>query len=101
MSKFGKQSLWSSTTKLHLTSVLIVVCFLQILELLLLQRKYDLFTGGFLQPYSYLSWTDRVSFIGLGLWMDLVFIGTLGTAWFWFTNRRVTRPLVAAYFFVF
>ena len=101
MSKFGKQSLWSSTTKLHLTSVLIVVCFLQILELLLLQRKYDLFTGGFLQPYSYLSWTDRVSFIGLGLWMDLVLIGSLGTAWFWFTNRRVTRPLVAAYFFIF
>lgn len=99
--KIGSHPLWSSTTGLHLTSVLIVVCFLQILELLLLQRKYDLFTGGFLQPYSYLSWSDRASFIGLGLWMDLVFIGTLGTVWFWFTNRRVTRPLVAAYFFVF
>lgn len=99
--KFREHPLWSSTTGLHLTSILIVVCVLQILELLLLQRKYNLFTGGFLQPYSYLSWSDRLSFIGLGLWMDLVVIGAMGTIWFWFTDRRVTRPLVAAYFFVF
>ena len=99
--KIGEHPLWSSTTGLHLTSVLIVVFFLQIFEFLLLQRKYSLFTGGFLQPYSYLNWSDRAAFLGLGLWMDLVLIGSMGTIWFWFTNRRVTRPLVAAYFFIF
>jgi len=85
----------------RLISILCVVGFVQVLELLLLQRKYDIFTGGFLQPYSYLTWIDRLSFMGLSLWTDLVLFGSIGAAWFWFAGRTQSRQLVATYNFVF
>lgn len=92
---------WFSSSRLQLISVLIVVGFVQIFELLLLQIKYSLFTGGFLQPHSYLTLADRVNFIGLSLWMDLILFGTLSIIWFRLINRRSARTLVSAYFFVF
>lgn len=96
-----RQQYWFSSSRLHLISIMIVVGFVQIFEFLLLQIKYDLFTGGFLQPHSYLTFTDRLTFIGLSLWMDLILFGTLSISWFWYSNRRGTRPLVASYFFIF
>ena len=92
---------WFSPSRLHVISVLIVVVFVQIFEFFLLQIKYDLFTGGFLQPHSYLTLSDRLTFIGLSLWMDIVLFGALSITWFWNTNRRGTRPLLAAYVFIF
>ena len=82
-------------------SVLFVVIITQVAELLLLQRMYDLFTGGFLQPHSYLTCADRTAFIGLGLWMDLVLFGALGAVWFWITNRFRIRPLLAGFNYIF
>ena len=96
-----KHQHWFSTSRLHLISILTVVSFVQIFELLLLQIKYDLFTGGFLQPHSYQTITDRLQFIGLSLWMDLILFGGLSIIWFLFTSRRGTRPLVASYVFIF
>lgn len=96
-----KQQYWFSSSRLNLISILIVVGFVQIFEFLLLQIKYNLFTGGFLQPYSYLTLADRMTFIGLSLWMDLILFGFLSIIWFWFTSRRGIRTLVAAYFFIF
>jgi hypothetical protein len=95
------QRYWFSPSRLHLISILIVVGFVQIFEFLLLQIKYDLFTGGFLQPYSYLTFTDRLTFIGLSLWMDLILFGTFSITWFWYSTRRGIKPLVAAYVFMF
>ncbi len=37
----------------RLLVVFIVVIIIQIFEAMLLHYKYDLFTGGFLQPFSY------------------------------------------------
>ncbi len=82
-------------------SVLFAVIIIQIGELLLLQRMYSLFTGGFLQPYSYLTWADRTAFIGLSLWMDLVLFGALGAVWFWFTSWCRIRPLLAGFNYIF
>jgi hypothetical protein len=81
--------------------VLLVVAIVQVLEFLLLEIKYDLFSGGFLQPYAYLTWGERTAFIGLSLWMDLLLFGGAGMIWYRFRSRLGTRPLVAAYFFVF
>lgn len=82
-------------------SVLFAVIIIQVGELLLLQRMYNLFTGGFLQPYSYLTWADRTAFIGLSLWMDLVLFGALGAIWFWFAGRYRIRPLLAGFNYIF
>jgi hypothetical protein len=88
-------------TRVQLFSVLLVVAIIQLVEFLLLEVKYDLFTGGFLQPYAYLNWGERIAFIGLSLWMDLLLFGGIGLLWYRFRSRLGTRPLVAAYFFVF
>ena len=82
-------------------AVLLVVISIQIIELLFLLRKYDLFTGGFLQPYSYSTWTERVEFIGLSLWMDLALFGVLGLIWHWISNRLDIKPILSTYNFVF
>ncbi|MCP3906402.1 MAG: hypothetical protein GY712_00055, partial [Oceanicoccus sp.] len=82
-------------------SVLFAVIIIQVGELLLLQRMYSLFTGGFLQPYSYLTWADRATFIGLSLWMDLVLFGTLGAVWFWLAHWFRIRPLLVGFNYMF
>ncbi|MEJ2529946.1 MAG: sulfatase-like hydrolase/transferase, partial [Gammaproteobacteria bacterium] len=81
--------------------VLFVVLVVQILELILLQEKYDLFTGGFLQPYSYQSWSDRVEFIGLSFWVDFVFFYVLSLPWFWWSKRRNACIQLTAYNYTF
>ena len=81
--------------------VLIVVAIIQIAELLFLQRKYDFFTGGFLQPHSYTAWSDRSAFIGLSLWMDFALFGVLGLIWYWISKRFRINPVLSAYNFVF
>jgi phosphoglycerol transferase MdoB-like AlkP superfamily enzyme len=70
-------------------------------EIVLLQRKYDIFTGGFLQPHSYTTWIERMKFIGLSLWMDLVLFGALGLIWYWISILSRTKPVLSAYNFVF
>ncbi len=81
--------------------VLFVVLFVQLMELLFLQRKYDLFTGGFLQPYSYLSWRDRAEFIGLSVWIDIIFFAAISLPWFWISRWRNARIQLTAYNFAF
>jgi phosphoglycerol transferase MdoB-like AlkP superfamily enzyme len=85
----------------YLASVVFLVIFTTVAEFLLLQIKYDIFTGGFLQPYSYTSLSDRVLFVSLCIWMDLILFGFVGTLWFGYFLRRGTRLLVASYLFIF
>ena len=68
-------------------SVLIVVAVIQVFEFLLLHYKYNIFTGGFLQPYSYLTIFDRVVFVGFSLWFDVVFFGAISVIWFSIVDR--------------
>ncbi|MBT4152889.1 MAG: hypothetical protein HOE55_07550, partial [Thiotrichales bacterium] len=93
----------STTTgqRARLWSMLLVVLIIQLPELFLMERKYYLFTGSFLQPYSYLTWTDRSWFILISLWTDLVLITGVGLPWFWLSDRLQVRPLLAAYNFAF
>ena len=88
-----------ATYKYFIYAILLSVVVVQIAELLLLQRKYDLFTGGFLQSYSYTSLGDRILFLTLSLWTDLFLIGALGFIWFRAANYKGLRPLPSAYNF--
>ena len=82
-------------------AVLLVVISIQLTELVFLQRKYDLFTGGFLQPHSYTTWTKRAEFIRLSLWMDIALFGALGLIWYWINNRLRIKPVLSAYNYAF
>ncbi|HHH39731.1 MAG TPA: hypothetical protein ENK50_09170 [Sedimenticola sp.] len=77
----------STAFTLEVASLVFVVLIVQAMELLLLARKYDLFTGGFLQPFSFRAWSDRLLFVGLSLWTDLVFFGLLAVAWYALASR--------------
>jgi phosphoglycerol transferase MdoB-like AlkP superfamily enzyme len=80
-------------------SVVIVVVVIQFFELLLLHYKYNIFTGGFLQPYSYLTFFDRVAFIGFSLWFDSVFFGVIAVTWFFIVDRLGKHGIYIYYVF--
>ena len=82
-------------------AILLVVALVEFMELLLLHAKYQLFTGGFLQPYSFRSLGDRTLLILLTVWMNLLLFGSLGQAWFWLADRARLHPLLAVYHFVY
>lgn len=82
-------------------AVLAVLCVVQILELLILQRKYDIFTGGFLQMHSYRSISDRTYFLGLSIWVDLFFLSLLAGLWFSITDRFGKNRISSSYHFFF
>jgi len=82
-------------------AVIAVILIVQVLELLLLQRKYDIFTGGFLQPYSYITAYDRFLFITLSVWMDFFVFGALALVWCRLAELMRIRPVLSAYHYFF
>ncbi len=71
----------------RLLVVLIVLIFIQVFEIILLHFKYDLFTGGFLQPFSYITVEERLSFFIISVWYDLTLIGLLASLWFFVADK--------------
>lgn len=81
----------------------VVVCTVtavQIFELALLHYKYDIFSGGFLQPFSYRSFSERLLFVLLSFWFDTVFIGFAAALWFGVTDRLHRYGLIVYYNFM-
>ena len=83
----------------RLVVVLIAVLIIQIFESILLHYKYDLFTGGFLQPFSYKTITERLTFILLSLWFDLSLVGLLASLWFAVADKLNKYGLIIYYSF--
>jgi len=83
----------------RLIVVFIAVILIQIFESILLHYKYDLFTGGFLQPYSYKTIPERLTFILVSLWFDLSFVGLLASLWFFVADKLKKYGLIIYYSF--
>ena len=83
----------------RLIVVLIAVIIIQIFESILLHYKYDLFTGGFLQPFSYKTIPERLTFILFSLWFDLSFVGLLASLWFFVADKLNKYGLIIYYSF--
>ncbi|WP_431065192.1 sulfatase-like hydrolase/transferase [Methylotuvimicrobium sp.] len=83
----------------RLVSVITVVAIIQLFELALLQVKYDIFIGGFLQPYAYLTLFERLGFILLTLWYDFILFGLIGVAWFYIADRLNKSGILIYYSF--
>lgn len=66
----------------RLLVVVIVLIFIQVFEIILLHFKYDLFTGGFLQPFAYQTTEERLRFFIISIWYDLSLITLLASLWF-------------------
>jgi len=71
----------------RLLVVAIVLIFIQVFEIILLHYKYDLFTGGFLQPFSYQTMAERLSFFIISVWYDITLIGLLASLWFLIADK--------------
>lgn len=83
----------------RLLAILIVVIVVQFFELALLHYKYNIFTGGFLQPVWYQSIKDRTVFILVSFWYDLVFFGFFAVIWFYFIDKLEKHGLYLYYIF--
>ena len=83
----------------RLIVVLIAVLIIQIFESILLHYKYDLFTGGFLQPFSYKTISERLTFILFSLWFDLTLVGLLASLWFFVADKLNKYGLIIYYNF--
>ena len=83
----------------RLLVVFIAVIIIQIFEAILLHYKYDIFTGGFLQPFSYKTIPERLAFFLFSLWFDLAFVGLLASVWFAVTDKLNKYGLVIYYSF--
>jgi len=86
----------------HALSTLVFTLFLVwCAELLLLQRKFDIFTGGFLQPYGLLVWGKRLEFVVFSLILDSAFFVNLWVVWYVAAARMTrARSEMTAYHFI-
>ncbi|MDD1628670.1 MAG: hypothetical protein LUQ26_14570, partial [Methylococcaceae bacterium] len=71
----------------RLIIVCIAIIIIQFFELTLLHYKYDIFTGGFLQPFSYKTAPERLAFIFFSFWFDLSLFGILASLWFFIADK--------------
>ena len=83
----------------RLIALLVVVIVVQFFELALLHYKYNIFTGGFLQPVWYQTVTERTEFILISLWFDFVFFGFFSTVWFFIVDRLNRHGVYIYYIF--
>jgi len=83
----------------RLLAVLVVVIVVQFFELLLLYYKYNIFTGGFLQPIWYQSFFERSAFVLLSFWFDAVFFGFFAILWFYTIDRLNKHGIYIYYVF--
>lgn len=83
----------------RLIVVIIAVVIIQFFEAALLYYKYDLFTGGFLQPYSYKTFSERLQFVLFSWWFDLTLIGILAGLWFAIADKLNRYGLIIYYSF--
>ena len=90
---FLKVNLWQHH---KLVAVLITVIVVNIFELGLLHYKYDIFKGGFLQPYSYKEISERTVFIGLSLFFDFSLCSLLASFWFFIANQFNKRSVIVS-----
>jgi hypothetical protein len=91
-----KETLW----RYHrLIAILIAVIMVNIFELALLHYKYDIFTGGFLQPFAYKTISERFLFIFLSLLFDLSLCGVLASFWFFIADKFKKKVIIVSYNF--
>jgi len=91
-----KETVW----RYHrLIAILTAVIIVNIFELVLLYYKYDIFTGGFLQPFSYKSISERFIFVFLSLLFDLSLCGILASFWFYISNKFKKKGIVVSHNF--
>jgi phosphoglycerol transferase MdoB-like AlkP superfamily enzyme len=83
----------------RLISVLTVILIINFFEFALLHFKYDIFTGGFLQPYSYRTLPERGQFLLLSMWYDFLLFGVVGKLWFYVANRLNKFGILTYYIF--
>ncbi|WP_394752594.1 LTA synthase family protein [Crenothrix sp.] len=83
----------------RLLIVFLAVIAIQVFEFAFLHFKYTLFTGGFLQPFSYQTFVERLAFILISLWFDLALYGTLASLWFFVAGKLKRHGIIIYYYF--
>ena len=84
-----------------LLSIIFAVLLTQVFEIILIIVKYDLFTGGFLQPYVYKNISEYVVFFIASMWFDFALFSLLAMIWYSLAKKfNKQGAIVSFYFFV-
>lgn len=70
-------------------------------EILLLEGKYNFFTGGFLQSHQLNGTGEIADFLLISLWFDFVFLYAIASVWKWIGTKLRMNALIASYHFLF
>ncbi len=84
----------------RLLAVLFVVVCMQFIEAALLQVKYNLFTGGFLQPYSYTDVLDQIKFISISAIFDLYFFTFIAVIWYTISKHLNRFSIITTFYYI-
>ena len=93
-----KATLWKHHKIIFM--VLTILCIFSF-ELVLLSYKYNIFTGGFLQPFSYTTAITRIEFLSLSLLFDSFFYLLVALTWFYFAKRWCKNSFLASLYYFF
>lgn len=83
------------------SSVLLVVFCVEFIEMFLLERKYNLFFGGFLQSHQIDKLDERFIFLFISLWMSITFFGSIALIWYWTLSKlKVNSFNICYHYFI-
>ncbi|HZF16506.1 MAG TPA: hypothetical protein VE046_11230, partial [Steroidobacteraceae bacterium] len=84
-----------------MAALIICLAVMLLVEFALLQRKFDVFTGGFLQPYSYTTAAMRSAFVALVTLADSLLLVVVAWPYFLVMRRTRMQPLIASFCFCY
>jgi hypothetical protein len=84
-----------------MVAITMLTAMLTLAEISLLERKYNFFTGGFLQSHQLKGPGEIAVFLLMSLWFDFVFLGAIAFAWKWAGAKLRMNALVASYHYLF
>lgn len=76
----------------------ILLLWTLLLETGLLHKKYDLFSGGFLQPFAYTAWGDRAAFLLFSAISDIGLILAASEIWRQAALLRIDRSATLVWY---
>lgn len=82
-----------------LVSVLLVILIAQIAEIALIIVKYDIFTGGFLQPYVYTKASEYLIFFVTSIFFDLALYSLFAFIWFSIAKKFNKRGVIVSFYY--
>ncbi|MBM4137544.1 MAG: hypothetical protein FJ241_12045 [Nitrospira sp.] len=82
-------------------SLIILIIIVNATEVMLLELKYNFFSGGFLQSHKLRGAGEVVLFSVASFWFDFIFLGLIALIWNWLGSKLKINPFIISYHYLF